>query len=998
MPDIFDEFSTERPKSSKRDIFDEIAEHPIRSVFQFDEIAEHPIRSVFQPLSKTLGGPSVAEVIERTPIGGVNPFVKAAEEGGGAARQAIAFGKSYASGLAGDIFDLIQTPGSYIPIPGAKIAGKAISKIPVGQTTLGRVVKLPVTKKFLKDVKELSRYEEELKRILPLSSKGITDVAIKDIIEKAGGDLLQIQPAADVNNPFGEPAIWYNTPSGSTQLIRLSEFTLERVKSKIDTFETAFRRGEFKKSLEIAKKKMIMQTQVESVRTHLGEKANNLEIAARLNKLETKNKLTAKEEQALVEDITGQPSPPPVPPHPSAGGTEIPQKPFAPIVKERKFFTSMKESPKVSLETKTAIEALPENVRIYEPYSDEAALNKARQTIDADPNKALSDVLMNENPDKDTGTTGIELMRRFREAGNIETEVAIAKKLAVALTRSGQFIQSASILNKLSPEGMLVLSARELGEKLTPELAAEIKAKILEVQKLPYGWLKIKGIREILAMISEAKGRTMGDWIVELMNVPRTLIASLGDFSFGFRQGSFLLPSFTKEWAGAFKKQFGSAFYEQQYDDLMDSIVKHPEFKLATESGIAFTELSGKGGLNLKVVEERFMGGRLVEKIPIIGQGVVMTERGYNAMANKMRMDVFSSINSDLRKIGKDLRINPRLAKQVAEFVNAGTGRGGLGRPFADAAELLNALFFSPQLMSSRLKLLNPVYYVTREPGLRKQAVKSLFSFLGLGTTILTVAAGLGAEVGLDSRSADFGKIKMGKNKRVRIDVWGGFQSYVRMLAQQISGQYVSSTTGRILTLGEGYKSLSRYDIFARQVESKEAPIFSLMTEILKQQNWNGEPMNVPKAVAQRFFPMIIQDMYDIAKEEPEIIPMGLLSIFGFGVNAYSNKKTELVREGVRRVANKENIIKVSREIARKLDESPTREKVSDIHRQILQEQVVKNNPYYIEIISAGSSEKKIEIIKKMRQKYSPSEMRKYEREIFKSKMATAEIIIKSRK
>jgi hypothetical protein len=146
----------------------------------------------------------------------------------------------------------------------------------------------------------------------------------------------------------------------------------------------------------------------------------------------------------------------------------------------------------------------------------------------------------------------------------------------------------------------------------------------------------------------------------------------------------------------------------------------------------------------------------------------------------------------------------------------------------------------------------------------------------------------MGAEVGSDVRSSDLGKIKIGNT---RIDIWGGFQPYVRMAGQLISGEYISSTTGKKLTLGEGYKPLTRLDILMRQIESKEAPVFSFLTDILKGQTFEGKPINIPKEIGMRFVPMVVQDLYDVIKDNPEAAPAVILTPFGVGVQTYKGKR-----------------------------------------------------------------------------------------------------------
>jgi hypothetical protein len=93
--------------------------------------------------------------------------------------------------------------------------------------------------------------------------------------------------------------------------------------------------------------------------------------------------------------------------------------------------------------------------------------------------------------------------------------------------------------------------------------------------------------------------------------------------------------------------------------------------------------------------------------------------------------------------------------------------------------------------------------------------------------------------------------------------------------------------------LGEGYKPLTRWDIFLRQLESKEAPVASFVTDILKQQDYAGKPISIPKEIASRLYPMAIGDIVDIAKDNPDIIPISALGIFGVGLQTYQPTKTK---------------------------------------------------------------------------------------------------------
>ena len=368
---------------------------------------------------------------------------------------------------------------------------------------------------------------------------------------------------------------------------------------------------------------------------------------------------------------------------------------------------------------------------------------------------------------------------------------------------------------------------------------------------------------------------------LEISNIPRSLMASF-DLSAPLRQGLFLLGR-PKQFFPAFAKQFKYFGSEKAFRAGQEEIVRRPTFELMNESRLALTDMDNV----LTAREERFMSS-WAEKIPLAGKVVRMSGRAYTGFLNKLRADVFDDLLQKAEMQGLDPKNNPDLTKSLANFINTATGRGGLG-PLERAATAFNSFFFSPRLMASRLKLLYPGFYMGLDPFVRKEALKSLLTFSSMGLTVLGLAKMAGAEVNIDPRNADFGKIKVGNT---RLDPWGGFQQYIRLAAQLISGKIVSSTTGQIMTLGEGYRPLTRLDILERFIEYKEAPLFSFATALLKGQTAIGEKIDLPTEIANRFIPMVVGDMYDLYKEKGlEGMFVAPLAIFGIGIQTYGPKE-----------------------------------------------------------------------------------------------------------
>lgn len=375
----------------------------------------------------------------------------------------------------------------------------------------------------------------------------------------------------------------------------------------------------------------------------------------------------------------------------------------------------------------------------------------------------------------------------------------------------------------------------------------------------------------------------LGEAGQQLFNLPRSLMASV-DLSAPLRQGFFMLGR-PKRFTQAFGSMFKQAASEQGFKDIQMQIYKRPTYQQMAQNKLAIMNIDDF----LTSREEAFMSN-WGEKIPVAGKLIRASNRGYTGFLNKLRADVFDDFVAKGKALGID---DPTYLKDAADFINNATGRGSLGK-MERAAIALNGIFFSPRLFASRINLLNPLYYGSLQPQVRKEALKTLLGTASVVGSVLALAKMGGAEVGTDPRSADFGKLKAGNT---RYDVMGGFQQYIRLASQLTTGKIVSSSTGLTTTLGEGYKPVTRLDILSRFAEAKTAPVLSFALGLLKGRDAIGQPFNVPQEIAQRFYPIVIQDLQDLYKEKGlEGIAMGSPAIFGVGTQTYESKPLSQVQ------------------------------------------------------------------------------------------------------
>ncbi len=380
----------------------------------------------------------------------------------------------------------------------------------------------------------------------------------------------------------------------------------------------------------------------------------------------------------------------------------------------------------------------------------------------------------------------------------------------------------------------------------------------------------------------------------DAVNIPRSIMASF-DLSAPLRQGWGMFGR-QKQFAPAYRDMFKYLASDDAYKGMQAELRGRATFPVMEKSGLAIMDTHA---VSPTLHEEHFMSN-LAHGIPVIGKGVEASDRAYTGFLTKLRADVFDDIYAKAQRMGVADR--PGLVEDLAEYINTFTGRGTLSYKRASEADwsrtalekagpLLNGIFFSPRLIASRTQMLNPQFYYKLDPFVRKEALRDLLSSSSTAASVIGLAGLAGADVVLDPRNADFAKIKVGNT---RYDITGGIQPYLRLGAQLATGQVVSSTSGRTMTLGEGYKPMTRWDALARFFESKEAPIASFIHSSMKGQGFTGRDFNTQAEVIKRVTPMMLQDLWELNQEYgPSGLPMGIPGMFGVGSQTYGKVQFE---------------------------------------------------------------------------------------------------------
>jgi len=430
-----------------------------------------------------------------------------------------------------------------------------------------------------------------------------------------------------------------------------------------------------------------------------------------------------------------------------------------------------------------------------------------------------------------------------------------------------------------------ISAANELTKLFSGELPTPKGLVLLEEI---YGSGLVKNI-----LSKRALGLKFKDILIELANIPRALLTT-GELSAFLRQGIVYVPSHPIIASKAIAKSLQFAFSPKAFEQYFKDIKKDPMYPMMRKSGLAITNPSTSLAYGR---EEAFMS-RILQNTPILGTIIKIAERNYVGFLNKLRVDVFKVFADEFLSKGYSPIKDRDLFKATAEVVNTFTGRGSLGVNGNKIAPALNTVFFSSRLAMARLNALNPLWYANQPKPIRTKALKDFAKFVISGLTILAIAKAAGADVEIDPRSSDYGKIRIGKR---RWDIWGGHQQWVRVFAQIITGQRKNTTTGEIVSLTKDkYPFSTRLTVALQFVTGKLAPVPSLVAELMDgAKTFEGEDMSLTRTAAENLIPLYIQDIADAYREEGlgAAISVGVPAFVGVGVQTYGEDPSPISSE-----------------------------------------------------------------------------------------------------
>lgn len=479
----------------------------------------------------------------------------------------------------------------------------------------------------------------------------------------------------------------------------------------------------------------------------------------------------------------------------------------------------------------------------------------------------------------------VEWGKRFKKARQVYESIEdpeLAMRASLAQLRGKAPIKPGALGEALSPEefsSLLLKVKRHPTLPYTDKIHAQKALNTLLGTDEVLRPFEIRILERIFPGITEINrlkfmmGPQLWRNFVDAANLPRAFLASC-DLSVSFRQCAPFLTRFPREFKGLMRVQLKTLFSQKNWQALDDIVRADPDFGLIDQIMRVYQAPEPGARVALAAREEMFMSS-IAEKIP----WVKISERAFTAGGNYARYRAAKLYLDIARKAGLT---DENTLRGLGKLINAATGRGDLPRVLRGSGPVINAFFFAPRFVISRLQL--PTLMFHSSPLVRREAARMFVQFMGAGTTILSLAALAGASIELDPRSSDFGKIKIGNT---RLDIWAGYVQWARFLGQLVAGEAKVVRTGKI-------REQNRLDTLWRLVQSKEAPLASIVTDLLAGETFLGEPMftggwqTVKRELRNRFMPLFGQDLWDAIETDGLLGGAAALpGLMGVGIISY---------------------------------------------------------------------------------------------------------------
>ena len=454
-------------------------------------------------------------------------------------------------------------------------------------------------------------------------------------------------------------------------------------------------------------------------------------------------------------------------------------------------------------------------------------------------------------------------------AGIVESKAVVpARELYRILTKEAGI--PANVASAGIHEGLRDSRLRASKERLAGR-TAEVQQHIAEVTPLVSDRLKpVVPDEELLvaragyraqlsrldAMTKTPEELTRWQHFNEYLNMPRTLL-TMGDLGHLHRQLGVFEVAENASWRSAAKSAVDMLMSEKHMGLSQERRWSRPSYAVAKAAKLWESPFENLADVGRK--EEFFAGAGPIErwakgKIPglkQIGQMARAGERSYVEAGNVARFEIFDKYYN---LYGDKLSLDAY--KELANFLNKGSGRGSLGG-FERSAGTLSGLLFAPRWRMSRIQMYGSLF--AKSPEVRKIAAKNLAGYVFSRAAFYGALIAAGGIATSDPDSSDFGKVKFGNT---RIDVMSGELPIVRgMTRLLLDFKHRSDNEKRT------YDPMFAAQTFGRGLL---APAAGMAVSAVVGKDITGKEYSLrqtPRIALDTLLPLFVQDTVDAWKE-----------------------------------------------------------------------------------------------------------------------------------
>ena len=453
-----------------------------------------------------------------------------------------------------------------------------------------------------------------------------------------------------------------------------------------------------------------------------------------------------------------------------------------------------------------------------------------------------------------------------------------------------------------------IKNKRYLEEKQAPpKLELDRKTQLLKDRVIKME-RQIEAERQKDAYKKMSKTEKAFDHINQITGIRRVMQTAF-DLSVSLRQG--VLVAFNPRKWDVFSKAFGnqikSAFSDKKYNSLMYDIHNSSEYNKMLEDGIKFNELDAlKNEERNEDFQKSFLYGI---KIPVVRQLIteplLASQRAADGFLNTARYELYLKYEKQLLKQGITRQSDPEAYKRMADLVMNMTGRGKLAGflESGKANKVVSNTFYGARLMAANINSLNPVKYYKLPPGVRKEVMKDMLSYVTTTAGIMLAASAAGAEVEMDPDEPDFLQMRFGDKV---YDITGGKAAYLRTFFRMTSALYSRFTDNKYNQQKKIERAGSSLFKFFRNKLAPNTGYAVNMALGKNTLNQDFDPYEVLEA-----YPMYADDFAEALKDEgiTSIATVLAPNILGIGYGSYATQANkESLESSLERMLNSDEM------------------------------------------------------------------------------------------